>query len=213
MNLATITQAEIRECRELVAKLYRNNKGEPFILTDGQALIFALIFKKKYPRVHIETYTRYGKSETISMAVLTRVATYPEKFSIVAGKKDKASIIMGYAIGHIFDNAYTSRRFIIDKGESEENIRRYRNKDRINFDLGKGLLGEMFICTGENALGFGAPNVVEDESALISDQDHSSPWTNVENVKPVVSVPGARYTLTSNVVVSPCTIFSFVGKT
>jgi len=159
--------------KQEVATKFKNSKGEPFRLTDGQAELFALIFKKKYPRNHIETHTRYGKSDVISMAVLDRVNTYPEKWAIVAGNKEKAGIIMSYAIGHIFDNEFFRQQFIIEKGESEENIRRYRNKSRINFDLGDGRMGEIFITTAEGAMGFGAPNVIEDESALIGAKDHA----------------------------------------
>lgn len=163
----------MKNTREQVAARYKNDKGEPFILTDGQVGIFEAISKKRYPRNHVETHTRYGKSETISMAVLIRVATYPEKWAIVAGTREKAGIIIGYIIKHIFDNSYTHRKFILEPGESEESIRRYKNKSRINFDLGNGLIGEVFITTAANAMGLGAPNVVEDESALITGKDHA----------------------------------------
>jgi hypothetical protein len=166
-------QKKTQKSKELVKLLYKNDKGEPFELTDGQVEIFDSIFKKKYPRVHIQTPTRYGKSHTIAMAILARASTFPEKWAIVAGNKDKAGIIMAYVIQHIFDNEYTRQRFVLNKGESEENIRRYKNKDRVNFKLENGLLGEVFITTAEGALGFGAPNVVEDESALISEKDHA----------------------------------------
>ena len=161
------------ESKQLVRSLYKNTKGEPFEMTDGQAELFELIFKKKYPRLHIMTYTRYGKSEIVSMAVLTRISTFPEKWAIVAGQEAKAHIIMDYVIRHIFDNEYTRQRFIVGPGESAENIQRYRNKKRINFNIEKGKLGELFICSGKEAMGFGAPHVVEDESALVSERDHT----------------------------------------
>jgi len=169
----TITEEEIREAQALVRTLYKNEKGNPFEMTYGQAQIFVAIVKKKHPRIHIETHTRYGKSEIISMAVLTRVTTEPEKFSIVAGNNDQAGIIMSDIIKHIFDNEYTRSKFIIEKGESEENIRRYKNKDRINFKLEGGLLGEVFICNAAGAMGFGAPNIIQDESALVLTKEHS----------------------------------------
>ena len=70
---------QIIKAKELVMELYKNDLGEPFELTDGQAEIFSIIFSKKYPRNHINTFTRFGKSETVSMAVLTRITTFPEK--------------------------------------------------------------------------------------------------------------------------------------
>jgi hypothetical protein len=157
--------------KQLVASLYKNTQGGNFILTDGQAEIFGLIFKKPYHRTYVSCHTRYGKSDVISMAVLTRVSTFPEKWSIVAGTKEKAKIIMSYLIGHIFDNKYTRAKFILEKGEQEEEIKRYRNKEKINFKLENGLLGEVFITTAQGALGFGASNVVCDEAALIPEND------------------------------------------
>lgn len=159
--------------REWVKRFFKNDKGQPFILTDGQLKIFDAIAKKQYPRIHVETPTRYGKSETISLAVLTRIATYPEKWVIAAGEKEKAGIIIGDCIKHIFDSEYTHSKFVFAKGEDEERIKRFRNKDKINFNLGHGLLGELFITTAAGAMGLGAPNVVEDESALINENDHA----------------------------------------
>jgi len=167
------TAKELKTIKEKVAVLYKDESGKPFILTEGQSQIFAAIYKKKANRIHIQAFTRYGKSETIAMAVLTRVMAYPEKWCIVAGNDDKAHIIMSHLIKHIFDNEGSRAKFIIESGESEERIRRYRNKDRINFKVEGDLLGEVFITTASGALGFGAPNVVCDESALISEKDYA----------------------------------------
>ncbi len=170
-QLATLQ--EVEEAKEIVRRLYKNRRGQPFELTDGQAVIFTLIFKRKFRRVHIEAFTRYGKSETIALAILTRRATFPGKTAVVAGGKERAEIIMGYVIEHIFDNGFTKGRFVIEKGESEENIRRYRNKDKINFNLGKGLLGEIFITSATSAIGKGADDVIEDEAGLIPENEHA----------------------------------------
>lgn len=161
------------DARELVKKLYKDEQGNPFILTDGQCDIFNVIFKKLFHRVHIESFTRYGKSETIAMALLTRICTFPEQWAIAAGNEDQAHIITSHLIRHIFDNDYTHRRFVLGKGETEESIRRYRSKSRLNFKLEGGLLGEVFVTNAAGAMGFGAPNVIEDESALISDNEEA----------------------------------------
>lgn len=166
--------AKYREdARELVKQLYKDEKGDPIILTDGQCDIFNLIFKRITPRVHLESFTRYGKSQTVALALLTRICTFPERWCVAAGNEDQAHIITSHLISHIFDNEYTRRRFIIGKQESEEEIRRYRNKSRLNFKLENGLLGEVFVTNAKGAMGFGAPNVISDESALIPDDEEA----------------------------------------
>lgn len=165
--------------------LYKDDYGSPFVLSPGQEEIFDAIFYKQSPtgqkRIHIMTHTQYGKSDTVSMAVLTRAATFPEKWAIVAPSQPKARIITGYLIKHIFDNEFTMSRFKIKEGESIDAIRRERNKNRLTFDIGNNQIGEVFILSAESRLtsgedvgnslmGFGAPNVVMDEAALISDE-------------------------------------------
>lgn len=153
--------------------MYKNEDGTSIELSPSQCEIFATIAMKLAPRVHCSTFTRFGKSRTTALAVLTRAATYPEKWAIVAGSKDKAKIIMGYINAHIFDNEFTASRFRMDKGDSAEAIRRNRNKNHISFDVGKGLIGEVFVCSAKEAVGYGAPNVIEDEASLIEDPDHA----------------------------------------
>ena len=170
---------------DLVKTLYRNDMGLPFEMTPGQNEIFDCIFKKRSPdgkkRIWIATVTQYGKSDVVSMAALTRVATYGEKWVIVAPSQAKSRIIIGYIIRHVFDNEFTRSRFKVKDGESVDKIRRERSKNRITFDCGDNKLGEIFILSAESRLknsedmgnslmGFGSPNVIEDEAALISDE-------------------------------------------
>lgn len=162
----------------LVANMYKNRKGEPIILTPTQDEIFSAIAMRKYSRLHIMCHTRFGKSETVSTGVLTRITTYPEKWAIIAGEEKKAKIIMDYVIGHIFDNDYTKQRFIPEKGESWEEIKRSRNKNHLTFatdktENGNTLLSELIIGSAKEALGFGAENVIADEAALIPDDEFS----------------------------------------
>lgn len=107
---------------ELVKRLYKNEDLQPFELTPSQELIFDCIFKRKYPRNHIMTCTQFGKSEVVSMAILTRASTFSEKWAIVAPTNAKSKIIMGYVIKHIFENDYTSKKFQIGKDENPERI-------------------------------------------------------------------------------------------
>lgn len=170
------------DTQQLVQALYKDATGKPILLTDSQDQLFSYIAKRQHHRLHVMSHTRWGKSMVVGMAVLTRVSTYPEKWALIAGTKDKAKIIMDYVISHIFDNDFTTSRFLPEKGESIREIRRHRNKHRLTFKTGTkidehgkevDLFGEVFIGTAKDALGFGAENVVEDESALIDDNEHS----------------------------------------
>lgn len=167
------------ETHKKVSILFKNEKGEKMELTPTQCDVFNDIFKRKYKRIHLMAHTRFGKSMTVALAVLLRVATFPEKWSIIAPSSDKARIIMDYIIQHAFDNDYIKNKLIIDKGESIESLRRKRTKDRINFKHSDGTLGEVFIIgvdasnsqkAGEAAMGFGASNVILDEAALVGDE-------------------------------------------
>jgi len=79
---------------------------------------------------------------------------------------------MKYLIGHIFDNEFTKVKFQME-GESAESIKRHKSRNIVNFVLDDGTMSEVKIVSAEKAMGFGAPNIIEDESALISDHYHS----------------------------------------
>jgi hypothetical protein len=172
---------KLEQMKALVRSRYKNSYGKPFELADGQAEIFECIATRKYPRVHCLSYTQFGKSDTVAMAVLTRVTTFAEKWAIVAPSNKKARIIMSYIIQHTFDNEYTMALFEIDKGESIDRIRRERSKERMTYKLPDGRIGEVFTISSEGKrtkdlldalMGMGAPNVVIDESSLIDDIQH-----------------------------------------
>jgi len=163
---------------QLVKSRYKDRYGRPFCLTPGQLEVFDIISKRKYPRVHCMAYTRWGKSETVGLGILTRITAFPEKWVVVAPSNKKAGIIMGVIIQHIFDNPYTLGKFKIGKDENLDRIRRERSKDRLTFKISDNRIGEVFIISSEGKrtkdlldalMGFGAPNVVVDESSLIDD--------------------------------------------
>lgn len=166
-----------------VRKLFRNDYGEPFEMTPGQIQLFRAIYEKQYPRLQFDCYTQYGKSDTVSMAVLLRATTFAEKWPIVGATKDKAGIIMGKLIKHIFENDYTLAKFQVNADESLELIKRHKAKDHVSFNVdGKGSMGEVLVLSadakkknkdaGDILIGHGAPNLIEDDAALIPDQIH-----------------------------------------
>lgn len=178
-----MTEAD-QKAFQLVRTLFKNKDGEPFEMTPGQIQLFRTVYEKQHPRNQIETYTGYGKTDIISMAVLCRASTWPERWAIIGGTKDKAGILMEYAIKHIFENEYTLSKFKISKDESLERIKRERSKERLTFRImkEKDQIGEIFILSGEARraredagdilIGYHSPNIVQDDSPLIPDKIH-----------------------------------------
>ena len=164
----------------LVRKFFKNDEGKQFEMTDGQADIFNTILLKDYfirrgyNRIQIEASTQYGKSSTIAMATILRSQGVKEDWGIVAGRQDKAEIIMGHIIKHLFDDERLLNRLDIDEHERLDRIRRERSRRRLTWK-GGGEVRTFSAQAGSQAkvkdslTGFGMPNLVEDESALIGD--------------------------------------------
>jgi len=156
-------------------KLYNQETGkdEPVVLTEGQKKIFEIIVKRSPRYNHVITTTQYGKSEVVSMAVLLRAVNFGEKWAVVAPSMAKAQIIMGNIRKHCFDNEIFRDQLNMDAKEKDR-LKREVSKSRLTFKQG----GEIFVLSadnknkaaaGESLLGFGAANIVVDESSLVDD--------------------------------------------
>lgn len=172
-----------KQAFDSVKKLFKNDNGDPFEMTTGQIALFRAIYEKQSARTQFECYTQYGKSDTVSMAVLLRATTFPEKWIILGGSKEKAGIIMGKLIKHVFENDYTLGKLQLSEGESLERLKHERSKDRITFTVDdKGNVGEVIILSAETRkkgqdagdilIGHGGKNLIEDDAALIPDLIH-----------------------------------------
>ena len=174
---------EDKRAYDIVRKLFKDDYGEPFEMTAGQIQLFRAIYEKQYPRLQFDCYTQYGKSDIVSMAVLLRATTFPEKWPILGATKDKAGIIIGKLIKHLFENDYTLSKFQIDADESLEKIKRTRSKEVLTFRVDKsGAIGTVLSMSadarrktqdaGDILIGHGAQNLIEDDAALIPDPIH-----------------------------------------
>src|SRR3989344_8833510 len=160
-----------------LAGLFIDERGSPLVLTPGQKEIFNIIITRNPKRTIVMCATQYCKSMTVSLGILLRAVIFHEKWAIVAPSEKKARIIMNYIISHLFDNPlFTSQIEITDP---QENIKRERSRNRLTFKKG----GEIFILSadsrnalraGESLLGFGAQNIVLDESSLINDDVYAN---------------------------------------
>lgn len=142
------------------------------LLTPTQIQIIDIIAKRRHPRTQLILPTQYGKSLSVALGVLLRISTHKEKWAIIAPTEDKARIIMDYIIDHIFDDPLFAEQ--LEYYGSKEKLKQERSKVRITFRDG----GEVRVYTGnaqntkatkKALMGFGAANVILDESALIND--------------------------------------------
>lgn len=162
----------LEEIRGLCQASFKRDDGEVFQYGDTQLLIIGTIAGRIVPRVQLILPTQYGKSEAVAQGVLLNAAPNPEKWAIVSVNQEKSEIIMGYIIKHIFDDSTFMEQLIID--EPLERLKQHKSKNHLTFKNG----GEIMTFsadarnrqrTKEAMMGFGAPNVVIDESALIDD--------------------------------------------
>ena len=128
-------------------------------------------------------YTQYGKSEIVSMAVLTRVSTFAEKWVIIGGSKDKAEIIMDKLTEHVFDNKYTKEKLSLKNIGSLERLRHEKSKEKLTFNIGEkegeSRIGQVSILSadakkkgqdaGDILVGHGAQNIIVDDAPLLND--------------------------------------------
>ena len=160
--------------KQLCRIFFIDDYGRPLEITDGQADIFNSIYLKRHSRVNIIGPTQYGKSTIIGCALILRSIEEKESWGVVAGRTDKARIIMEKVIQHTFDHPQFIKRLDIDAKEPLERLKRERSKDKIDWRGG----GQIRIFSAQtrsannvndSLTGFGMPNLVEDESALIPD--------------------------------------------
>lgn len=161
--------------KDLVRTYFKNDNGEPFEMTDGQADIFLIIYLKLHPRNQVIASTQYGKSKVVAFALILRSKVFKEKWAIVSGSTDKAMIIMGNVIQHIFDHQFFYQAIEYDPNFPLDRLRRERSKQKIDWQGGGSI--QIFTANSKNQnavkeslTGFGAANIVEDEASLIPNE-------------------------------------------
>jgi hypothetical protein len=150
--------------------LFKDNYGNPYIYTQSQLIVISVIAGKYCPRVEVILPSQYGKSEAVAQGTLLAMLARPEDFALVAPTQNKTEIIMGYIIQHIFDHQVFLEQLVYD--DSLEKLKQRKNQTHITFKLGSAI--QAFSGDARNTqqvqralMGFGAPNLVIDESPLL----------------------------------------------
>jgi hypothetical protein len=155
---------------------FTDDKGDAIQWTAGQMEIIDCILHRKalngLKRIEIIALTQYGKSLAVAAGVSMRASTFPAKWAIVAGTTEKARIIMEYVIMLSLNNPIL--RAQLDPETPLDRLRMKKSADRLVYRL-KGEVrvfsaeAKLQTETSKSLMGFGAENVIEDESALIGD--------------------------------------------
>lgn len=167
-----ITQPSRRERLLQVLSAFHDEFGNPIQWAAGQLDIIELVVYKEFPRNIIIAPTQFGKSLAVAIGLIIRTYFYPDRFALPAPSQDKAQIIMSHVIDHLFDDAYFLSQLEIK--EPLERLKRDRSKTHLSFRNGAEI--QTFSADARNRqavkkalMGFGAPNVIPDESALLPD--------------------------------------------
>lgn len=144
--------------------------------TPGQLEIIDCIINRSSPdslqRIEIIAATQYGKSLAVAAGVVVRASLKPEKWAIVAGTTEKARIIMEYVVMFALNSDMI--RSQLTPETSLDRLRMKKSADKLTFRK-KGEVrvysaeARLIAETSKSLMGFGSPNVIEDESSLIGD--------------------------------------------
>lgn len=160
----------------LEAYNFVDDAGRPIEWTPGQIEIIDCILQRSAPdgrqRIEIIASTQYGKSLAVAAGLVIRASLKPEKWGIVAGTDEKAKIIMEYVIMLALNNEMVRTQLNVEN--NLDRLRMKKSADRLTFKR----KGEIRVYsanatrvseTSTALMGFGAPNIIEDESALVGD--------------------------------------------
>jgi len=146
------------------------------MITPWQKVIMETILTRKAPdgsgknRIHIMAHTRYGKSLAVGAAVAVRASSCSEPWVILAGTKEQAQIIMDHVIQFVTNDPLMRSMLV----QSADNIiKDQKKRTYITFANGGSVRAFTTGPDGDAVMGQGCKNVIQDESALVSDNANS----------------------------------------
>lgn len=159
---------------------FKDKKGNPYKLTDGQCDIFASVVNKNKKWIWISAPTRYGKTEVLALAILYLATILNLKIPIVAGSEDKARKIMEYILQHIPDHPELFAGLLNMKGlEDADRLKVSASKDTLRWATGgwvyvTSINSRQKSAEGEGVVGEGGDVVILEEAGLIKEKDQFS---------------------------------------
>ena len=175
-----MNQEKTEFIQTLVRKYFKNSKEEPYLMTPGECEIFESVTNPAYRWVWDSAPTRYGKTETIAIAIIYLAVFHQLKIPVVGGSEAKAKKIMDYVINHIGDHSSLYKNLI--------NAHDFDQLDRLKVSVSKDVLrwtsgGWIFVTSvdsraiskeGEGVVGEGGDVVILEEAGLIKHKEQFS---------------------------------------
>lgn len=164
---------------------FSNEDDSPWEMSPGELAIFKMIVFRQHPRCQIITPTQYGKSLTVSRALLTRVTTFADEWLLLVPDTKRGRIIIRYMIHDTAQNEYFTQKLFGLKTDDNLLMRlmEEKSKAKLTYKITeneqlKGY-GSVEILTTDarrkqnaitSIMGFGGRNIVADEAALTDDE-------------------------------------------
>jgi len=175
---------------KLAHDMFKNHDHSgPFSMSPAETAIFKSVFQRPHSRAVIVSSTQYGKTLTISRALLMRISSFPEDWLVTVPDQKRGKILINYIIKDTSENPYFKKKLIGIKNKSRDALNRLmeeKSKAKLTYqvmcDDGVVRYGsiEIISCEAKNitnalnaVMGFGGRNVVSDESSLLSDEIES----------------------------------------
>jgi phage terminase large subunit-like protein len=156
----------------IVKHLFKNDKGDPLLLTPYQERIVKAIVCKKPRRVLCWAATRAGKSMALAIGIILLACVRGgEHIRIIAPTYAHTRIIMDYVIQHFFDSPDTIS-FLKDakRGDSVERLKEKLSKEHIHLKNNSDIqaVSASIATEGRTLIGLGATSLFIDEAELDS---------------------------------------------
>lgn len=170
---------------KLARENFKNEDGSPWEMSPAELYLFRTISSRLYPRVQVTSSTQYGKTITVSRAVLQRIANYPEDWLICVPDMKRGKIFLDYMVKDTANNELFRQKLIgVDLGKKDAlaHLLEERSKVKLTYQILDGNIrryGSVEIITTEarrvqntmsSVMGFGGRNVIAEESSLIDNE-------------------------------------------
>lgn len=170
--------------KQIIGSLFKNAKGEPYQLTDGQCEIFEGVTNPKYKWVWQSAPTRYGKTEVLALASIYLAVFHKVKIPIVGGSEEKAKKIMEYVVQHIGDHPSLYEGLLNinikeSRAEAVEQLKVQMSKQALRWSKGGWIYitsvdARSIASEGERVVGEGGDLVILEEAGLIKRKEQFS---------------------------------------